>query len=340
MINFKKAALPYAVMGLTAVSISVPVIAHHSPAAFNTQVETTVSGTITEYSFRNPHVYMTLEVKQDDGSVIEVEIEAGAGSVISPLGFTRNSVAIGDVVTVAGNPGRRNPDTLMLGRELYKEDGTYYPLNISSRSVYQGSDASATSIEGTWFSPRSSFFAFLGSSGSWNLTPKGSEAMAGTNPLETPQKDCIPLASPALMFYPVANSITVMDDQVILNVDWMNSERIVYMDGRDHPDAAITSLHGHSTGTWDGDVLVIDTSNYSEHPMGLAMNLPGGLGKHLTERLEMSKDGKGITYSGVIVDPEYLAEPVEWSGQWLYRPQMEHSNEACDLEVARRFLDD
>lgn len=340
MIFYRKTVVSLAFSLTLFFAVNSSVSAHHSPAAFDTSTEVIVNGEITQYRFRNPHVYMTLNVIQDDGSITQMEVEAGAGSVISPLGFTRDAVAIGDRVTVAGNPGRRNPDKLMLGRELYKEDGHYYPLNISSRSIYEESDETASSLNGTWFSARSSFFAFLGSSGGWSLTAKGSEAMAGSNPLETAQKDCIPLSSPALMFYPVANTITIADDQVLMSVDWMNSERIIYMDGRAHPDSSISFTHGHSTGQWDGEVLVIDTTNYSKHPMGLSMSLPGGLGKHLIERLELNVDGKGITYSGEMTDPEYLSEPVIWTGQWLYRPQMEHSDEVCDLEVARRFLND
>ena len=58
------------------------------------------------------------------------------------------------------------------------------------------------------------------------------------------------------------------------------------------------------------------------------------------ERFRIGPDGKSLIYSGVIEDPVYLARPVEWSGQWLYRPNMPHSNEKCDLEVARKFLGD
>jgi len=321
-------------------ALAVPGIAHHSAAAFNTQEDVTVTGTVLVYSFRNPHVYMTLEVEGDDGSTVEMEVEAGAASVLSPLGFTRDSVSFGDVVTIAGNPGRRNPETLMLGRELFKEDGTYIPLNISSRSIYEPSEESATSIAGTWFSPRTSFFAFLGGARNWSATELGQEAMNNANPMETPQKDCIPIAAPGLMFYPVANTITVEDDRVVMLVDWMDSERVVYLDGRDHPPASETSLHGHSVGEWDGDTLVVDTTNYSAHPMGLSTSLPGSTEKHLTERLSVSADGKGMVYSGVMEDPEYLLEPVEWTGDWLYRPDMPHSNEQCDVGVARRFLDD
>lgn len=321
-------------------ALAAPVSAHHSAAAFNTQEAITVTGTIIDFSFRNPHVYMTMDVELDDGSTVEMRVEAGAGSVLNPLGLTRDSVSVGEVVTIVGNPGRRDPEILMLGRELYKQDGSYYPLNISSRSIYEESDETATSIAGTWFSPRSSFFSFLGGSRGWNATDRGKEAMSNVNPLETPQKDCIPIAAPALMFYPVATTIVVEDDRVLISVDWMDSERIVYLDGREHPPASETSLHGHSTGHWEGDMLVIDTTNYADHPMGLSTSLPGSTEKHLIERLSISEDGKEMVYAGVVEDPQFLNEPVKWTGSWLYRPKMSHSNEVCDLEIARRFLND
>ncbi len=317
-----------------------PAAGHHSAAAFNTQEDITVTGTVTDWSFRNPHVYLTLDVVQEDGSIAEVRVEAGAGSVINALGVTAESVSEGDVVTIAGNPGRRNPTELMLGRELYKQDGSYYPLNISSRSIYAESDEKASSINGTWFSPRTSFFGFLGSSRSWPVTDAGTEAMANSNPLETTQKDCIPIGAPGLMFYPVASTVDIQDDRVILTIDWLDSVRTVYLDGRAHPPASETSLHGHSTGRWEGDTLIIDTTNFSAHLMGLSTSLPSSSQKHLIERLAVSEDGTQMNYSGVMEDPIYLTEAVEWSGNWQYRPNMSHSNQACDIEIARRFLED
>jgi hypothetical protein len=72
--------------------------------------------------------------------------------------------------------------------------------------------------------------------------------------------------------------------------------------------------------------------------MGFSTSLPSSTQKRLTERFSLSPDRKSLIYSGVMEDPVYLSRPVEWSGQWMYRPNMVHSNEKCDLEVARRFL--
>jgi hypothetical protein len=327
--------------GSLLLALPAPALAHHSAAAFDTQQEVKTTGTVTRYRFANPHVYLTLQVKKPDGSTVSVEVEAGAASVLNGLGFTRDSLAIGDVVTVVGNPARSKPDELMLGRDLFKRDGSYIPLNIASRSVFASRNDVAKSIAGTWFSPRTEFNGFLGGVRNWPINEKGRAAMAANaDPRATTQKDCIPIGAPALMFYPVATTVTVQRDRVVMKVDWMDSERTVFLDGRQHPPATQTFLHGHSVGRWEGDTLVVDTTNFKEHTMGLSTTLPSSARKHLTERFRLGEDGKTLSYSGVIEDPEYLAKPVEWTGKWEYRPNMPHSNEKCDVEVARRFLND
>ena len=335
-----KPGMLLSVPALCLATASMPAAAHHSSAAFNTNETVEVSGIVTEYSYRNPHVYMTLTVSNPDGSSHEVEVEAGAASVIAPLGYSRDDVSEGDVVTIIGNPGRRDPEGLLLGRESYKQDGTYYPLNISSRSVDDFGNAVAQSIEGTWFPPRQSFFGYLGGANSWPLTAAGQEEVDTAVSTDTTHKDCIPIGTPGLMVYPVAISVDVQDDRVVMDVDWLDSVRTIWLDGRDHPAAEEKFLLGHSTGKWDGEALVVESTNFQEHAMGLTMSLPSSERKVLTERFELSDDGKQLLYSGTITDPVYLSETVSWNSSWVFRPGMPHSNESCDAEAATRFLDD
>jgi hypothetical protein len=332
--------LPSLLSAAVLTALSSGASAHHSAAAFDTQKEATITGTVTSYSFRNPHIYMELERKLENGTTVKTEVEAGAASVIGPLGFTREAVKVGDVVNVLGNPGRKDPEGLFMGRELYKSDGTYYPLNISSRPIDVNITETASSIAGTWFSPRTSFFAFLGGARDWQVTDKGRASMAANGETPTPQKDCIPLGEPALLFYPVANAIEVFDDRVEMHVDWLDSERVIWLDGRAHPPASETSLHGHSVGHFDGKALVVDSTNFAPNPIGFSTSLSSGTGKHLTERFEVSEDGKHMVYSGTMEDPEYLAAPVSWSGNWDYRPDMKVSGEMCDVATAQKFLND
>ena len=320
--------------------LAAPALAHHSAAAYDTQKEINVTGKVTQYRFTNPHVYLTLEVKRDDGSIAKMEVEAGAASVLNGLGFSKNSIAVGEMVRIVGNPARNNPAVSMLGRDLYKQDGTYVPLNIASRSIYDAKNqtATATTIAGTWFAPRSEFGAFLGSSGRWTLTEKGKAAAANGDARNNSLKDCVPVGAPALLLYPVANTITVQRDRVLMKIDWMDSERTVYLDGRKHPPATETSLQGHSVGRWEGNTLIVETTNFKDNPMGLSMALPGSTEKRLSERFALGDDRKTLIYSGTLEDAAYLSQPVQWSSKLEYRPTMAHSNQKCDPELARKFL--
>jgi hypothetical protein len=312
--------------------------AHHSAAMFDTTQNIVVEGIVTKYDWRNPHVYMTLRVTDAGGKQREQLIEAGASSVLLPLGLAPTSVAIGERVTIRGNPAKSASATTVLGRELVKADGSVLPLNVGSAASRKApTDVAATSIAGTWFPPRAGFAGFTAQR-NWSLTERGRTAAAAFSPATSAYVDCVPVTAPTLMLYPVASVVEVAPDVVKFRIDWMSSERVVYLDGRGHPANGKPSLHGHSIGRWEGATLVVDTVQFSEHKQGNSMSLPSGPGKHLVERFTLSDDRKHLRYETVLEDPEYLAMPVTYSSEWDYRPDLTPSGLACDLDVARRFL--
>src|ERR1051325_4681234 len=311
------------VIGATAVSAllaSPAVLAHHSAAAYDTQKMVTVNGVVKSYRYANPHVQLLVDVKQDDGSVVTMDVEAGAASVLNGLGFTKDSLKVGDIVTISGNPNRTNPAS-MLGRDLYKKpEGTYLPLNISSKSIYEAKvNATASTIPGSWFSPMRSFTGVMGAVNRVPVTDKGKAAKAAADPRLSSHEDCIPVGEPTVMVYPVATSIDVQKDKVVMKTDWMDTERTVYLDGRKHPAATQTFLHGHSIGHWEGKALVVETTNFKEHPSGLTTTMPSSAEKKLTEKFELGEDGKTLKYSGTVEDPVYLTAPGQFSAQMEYR---------------------
>jgi hypothetical protein len=319
---------------------SATVSAHHSAAAFDTQKEVTITGTVKSYKFANPHVQLIVTVKKDDGTTVDMDVEAGAASVLNGLGFTRNSLKIGEVVTISGNPARLNPGEHMIGKDLYKKaDGSYLPLYIGSRSVFDAKqNATTTSIAGTWFSPMRNFGGVMGAVGKAPVTDKGKAARAAANPDVSSQADCVPIGEPTVMVYPVASNIKVEKDKVTIKTDWMDTVRTIYLDGRKHPAPTQTFLHGHSVGRWEGKVLVVETTNFKEHPSGLSTTLPSSTQKKLIERFELGEDGKTLKYSGTVEDPVYLAAPGQFSATFEYRPTMPFSNQKCDVQIARQFL--
>ena len=89
-----------------AVGLARPAAAHHSHAMFDMSKEVTVTGTVTIYSYRNPHVFLHLDVKNDKGEVESWAIEMSNISQMQGRGIFPSTFKPGDVVTVKINPLR------------------------------------------------------------------------------------------------------------------------------------------------------------------------------------------------------------------------------------------
>jgi hypothetical protein len=305
---------------------------------FDTSQEVVIEGIVSRYEWKNPHVYMIIETTGADGRAFEQQVEAGAPSVLLPLGLTASSLAPGERVTVRGNPNKAGAGRIVLGRTVTKQDGTELPLNIGSRSARSRPDANASSLAGTWFAPLGPFRAFRDSTDSWKLTEKGRQSMAAWTTAGASYADCVPVTAPTLMIYPVVTTVELLADAVVFNVDWMQSRRVVYLDGRGHPADGAPTLHGHSTGHWEGETLVVDTAQYAAHQEGLTLGIPSSARKHTVERFSLGDNGRSLNYEVVVEDPEYLSEPLHHRSQLEFRPDLEPTGLACDLDVARRYL--
>ena len=82
----------------------VSVAAHHSHAMFDTSREVTITGTVTNYSYRNPHVFLYVDVKADNGDVVSWAVEMSNIANMQSRGIYRSTFKMGDVVTVKVNP--------------------------------------------------------------------------------------------------------------------------------------------------------------------------------------------------------------------------------------------
>ena len=109
--------------GLLVVAAAVPAWAHHSFAAeFDAAKPITLKGVVKKMEWINPHSWLTLEVKNPDGSIAMWEVEAGAPNAMFRRGFTRNSLPIGTEVVVTGfqaKDGQKRAN----GRDIRFTDG-------------------------------------------------------------------------------------------------------------------------------------------------------------------------------------------------------------------------
>jgi hypothetical protein len=84
-----------------------PIAAHHAVAAeFDANKPIKLTGAVTKVDWRNPHTWFFIDVKDDTGKVTNWALEMGSPNGLLRLGWTRNSMKIGDVVTVEGSRAR------------------------------------------------------------------------------------------------------------------------------------------------------------------------------------------------------------------------------------------
>lgn len=89
-----------------AILVAAPfrVQAHHSGIAFDRTKTSTVKGEITRFVWRNPHMAIVMEVKNEAGETEEWKIEGPGTAVLTRQGFTKASLNNGDTITVVVHP--------------------------------------------------------------------------------------------------------------------------------------------------------------------------------------------------------------------------------------------
>lgn len=317
--------------------VSLPLCAHHSPAAFDESRVVSFNGTVARFDWKNPHVYIYVDAIDDSGNPVQWAVETDWTTDLMRAGWAADSLAPGDQIAVRAHPARVRNRRYANLISMEKEDGTVLASwDLGAQSVTRP-EARAASIAGRWLPDRTfnEFFALSAE----RANDKGRAAIDAYVESDNPGNRCVPHPLPQRLTTPHVNDIQVLDDRVIITAETESAPRIVYLDGRGHPaDGSGESPRGHSIGHWEGDVLVVETTQFTPHRRGNGSAIPSGPQKRLTERYALSEDGAELTLEYDLEDPEYLAAPVVHTAIWRYSPDLDLVPYSCDPEVATRYL--
>ena len=336
-----------------AVAATAPVAAHHSDAGLDMQSLVTLEGTVVEYAWRNPHVYIVVDTLDEQGRTVRWSLQTSSTLTLARNGWTRDSLAPGESVTFSAHPALDGRPYALLD-SIEKEGGIplgaeFYAISGEPRIARPGMTASATSLEGFWISDGDRLVDYPGGFDGFfraHLTPneKGLAAQAAYDALsgENPESTCIGRPVPGMIansvVYPIQIEFLDGGERIAIRSEFFDEERIVHMDGRPHPDIDQRFRTGHSIGTLEDDVLVVDTRNFEDHRSPYQTGVPSGAQKHVVERYELSEDGTHILLEFMLEDPEYFEAPMTHSRELFYVPGHEPTRFDCDIESTGRFV--
>ena len=127
------------VAAVSVVASVTPVLAHHAfSAEFDANRPIQLSGTVMKVEWINPHAWIHLDVKKDDGTVERWMVEGGTPNTLYRRGFTKNSLTIGTEVVVEGYQAKDRSNKAN-GRDLTFKDG---------RKLFMGSSGTGAPKDG------------------------------------------------------------------------------------------------------------------------------------------------------------------------------------------------
>ena len=288
------------------------------------------------------------------------ELAVASGAPSAPAGWTVPRTEWGDpdltgiwpIDSVGRTPTERPP---ALGTKAYLTDEEYAAAIAAAENTAQGyerEDAEGTIGSGHWFEwgrplkqtslimePANGRIPPLTAEGermsaamrsSWNVLQF--DKVSDFNSLDR----CLSRGLPSSMTpFPYNNGIQVFQapGYVVLRLEIVHETRIIPLDGRSAPPESMRQYLGFSRGRWEGDTLVIETTNLTgDTPMNIVgpgnKPIPTSNEQKVTERLTMTGPNT-IFYEALIEDPVVLTAPYKLAFPWTRDENYDLFEYAC-----------
>jgi hypothetical protein len=297
--------------------------AHHSFAPhFDIKKPISISGKVTQFEARNPHSYLHIQAVDENGKSQEYICESHGFTQLSRNGITPAMLKVGTALRIEGSLSRNNAHRCFF-TNVYFPDGRM--LNVNGTAVVQTSRLEGKArgdIAGTWLlAPMPGRSTSAPQPMMEFLTNAGKAAVAKYNPFkDDPAFRCDPVAVRRVWGAPgTPLSIARQSDRVILRHEWMDVQRIVYLNQREHPKGGKRTSLGHSIGHFEGDTLVIETGNYSAGVLNQYVEQPGQPTRGLLhsaaltsiERLHLDAARQRLVVEISLKDPEFFTREFD-----------------------------
>ena len=129
---------------------------------------------------------------------------------------------------------------------------------------------------------------------------------------------CWPAGLPVIMtrVWPIA--MIQLPTAIYMVSEFMNSFRVVYLDGRPHtdPDIVVRSFNGESIGRWEGDTLVVDTRYFVPDHHWIDSGIPASEDLQVVERMRLTNQGQTLEIEYSFTDPKSYVGTWKITKRW------------------------
>jgi hypothetical protein len=295
--------------------------AHHGVAPhYDTSKPVTLQGTVARFEFINPHSFVHVDVRNAAGVSQTWSCEMSSRSVLSRNGFTADTFKPGESITLEGVAARHKATGCAFRIARFPDGRVLKSTELFAPTTAPAADAPAdpTSIVGVWTMKRFAVSDYAG-----QLNEAGETARAAFDPVtDDPAIYCDP-ASPVRFWVNVNEPFEIVrtDDSVVVEHRFMDSRRVVHLDGRPPAASVARSTLGYSTGRFEGKTLVVTTTNFVAATLEPRFGVLHTQDLKLTERLSVEPASGDLLISWTIDDPAYFKQPVTQTERFVRSPR-------------------
>jgi len=300
--------------------------AHHGTrVSYDWTNPTRITGTVTEFVWRNPHARLFFDVIDEEGNVVNWGGEMSSPMVLVRSGWNRTTLEPGDELTFTIYPSRAGTNIGEMSRtEPIIVNGVQLPSRGSTGLVEpapgpQEGEYDSRDLSGVWASTEGPRRSVTGEEPA-SMTPQGRAKYDSQLPSYGPRAippalgndpwgECNPAGVTRMLLGIRPIEVFHVSNRVIQLFEGGRTWRDIWVDGRELPVDQDPRWLGYSVGRWEGDTFVVETTGFDDRTWLDSYANPHSDALRLEERWQRTGYST-LQLDMVIRDPKIYTVPV------------------------------
>lgn len=316
----------WALLGLLLVTSGRSAAHHGTRVSYDWTKPTQITGTVTEFVWRNPHARLFFDVTDEQGDVVRWGGEMSSPTNLARAGWSRTTLKPGDELALTIYPSRAGTSVGEVSRtEPIFVNGVRLSLagegreSVEAVAALQDTEFDPRDLSGVWVSSGGPRRSVTGEEPA-SMTPEGQAKYDSQLPSYGPRAippalgndpawECNPEGVTRMLLSIRPFEFVESSDKLIQLFERGHTWRDIWVDGRELPVDQDPRWLGYSVGHWEGDTFVIETTGFDDRTWLDSYANPHSDALRLVERWRRTGYDT-LELDMVIEDPKIYTDPV------------------------------